>query len=82
MHISNYILGAIFAQGGRSMYLSEAYILMMTEFTFAAGFILMNKKGAIKPTAGFILSFVAYVIALAAYKVKTPHYPYEIANLF
>jgi len=74
--------GAIFATGGRQMYLSEAYILMMSEVACAAGLVIMNGKGAVRSTIGLAISFVAYTVLLAAFRVKTPHYPYYIADLF
>lgn len=74
--------GDIFAQGGRMMYLSEAYILMMSEVGCAVGLVIMNGKGALRSTLGLAIAFVAYVVLLAAFHVKTPHYPYYIADLF
>merc|ERR1712048_78686 len=74
--------GSLFANGGRMMYLSEAYILMMSEAACALGIVIMNGKGALINTVGLALAFVAYVVLLAAFHVKTPHYPYYIADLF
>ena len=89
------------------MYLSEAYILMMSELACAGGLIIMNGKGAVRPTVGLAIAFVAYTVLLgtsllchpmlpfhesnktsddnsktAAFHIKTPHYPYYIAELF
>merc|ERR1711937_526603 len=74
--------GEIFANGGRMMYRAEAYILMFAEVGCALGLIIMNGKGALKNTVGLAIAFVCYVILLAAFHVKTPHYPYYIADLF
>jgi len=74
--------GALFASGGRQMYLSEAYILMMSELACASGLVIMNGKGAVRSTVGLAIAFVAYTVLLAAFHVKTPHYPYYIAQLF
>jgi len=74
--------GSLFAQGGRQMYLSEAYILMMSELACAGGLVIMNGKGAVRSTVGLAIAFVAYTILLAAFHIKTPHYPYYIAQLF
>jgi len=74
--------GEIFAHGGRMMYLSEAYILMFSELACAAGVVIMNGKGAMRNASGLAIAFAAYVILLAAFHVKTPHYPYYIADLF
>ena len=56
--------GALFASGGRQMYLSEAYILMMSELACAGGLVIMNGKGAIRSTVGLAIAFVAYTILL------------------
>jgi len=74
--------GSLFASGGRQMYLSEAYILMMSELACAGGLIIMNGKGAVRSTVGLAIAFVAYTVLLAAFHIKTPHYPYYIADLF
>merc|ERR1712168_175112 len=74
--------GSLFASGGRQMYLSEAYILMMSELACASGLVIMNGKGAVRSTVGLAIGFVAYTILLAAFHVKTPRYPYYIAQLF
>jgi hypothetical protein len=74
--------GALFAQGGRQMYMAEAYILMMSELACAGGLVLMNGKGAVRSTVGLAIAFVAYTVLLAAFHIKTPHYPYYIAELF
>ena len=54
----------MFASGGRQMYLSEAYILMMSELACAGGLVIMNGKGAIRSTVGLAIAFVAYTILL------------------
>jgi len=74
--------GDLFAQGGRMMYLSEAYILMFSEVGCAAGLVIMNGQGPLRNAVGLTMAFVSYVILLAAFHVKTPHYPYYIADLF
>lgn len=74
--------GKIFADGGRMMYMTEAYILMASEAVCALGIVIMNGKGALRNTIGLAMSFGAYVVILAAFHVKTPHYPYYIADLF
>jgi len=74
--------GSLFAQGGRMMYVSEAYIKMMAEAGVAAGLVVMNGKGPLRNTVGLALAFVSYVVLLAAFQVKTPHYPYGIVDLF
>jgi len=74
--------GELFSQGGRMMYLSEAYILMFSEIGCALGLVIMNGKGPLRTSGGLAIAFVSYVILLAAFHVKTPHYPYFIADLF
>jgi len=74
--------GSLFAQGGRMMYLSEAYLKMMAEAGVAIGLVVMNGKGPLRNTVGLAVAFVSYVVLLAAFQVKTPHYPYGIADLF
>ena len=56
--------GSLFASGGRQMYLSEAYILMMSELACAGGLIIMNGKGAVRSTVGLAIAFVAYTVLL------------------
>ena len=46
------------------MYLSEAYILMMSEVGCAVGIVIMNGKGALRSTLGLAIAFVAYVVLL------------------
>lgn len=46
------------------MYLSEAYILMMSELACAGGLVIMNGKGAVRSTVGLAIAFVAYTILL------------------
>ena len=46
------------------MYLSEAYILMMSELACAGGLIIMNGKGAVRSTVGLAIAFVAYTVLL------------------
>ena len=58
------ISGSLFASGGRQMYLSEAYILMMSELACAGGLIIMNGKGAVRSTVGLAIAFVAYTVLL------------------
>lgn len=58
------ITGSLFASGGRQMYLSEAYILMMSELACAGGLIIMNGKGAVRSTVGLAIAFVAYTVLL------------------
>ena len=46
------------------MYLSEAYILMMSELACAGGLVIMNGKGAVRSTVGLAIAFIAYTILL------------------
>ena len=46
------------------MYLSEAYILMMSELACASGLVIMNGKGAVRSTVGLAIAFVAYTVLL------------------
>ena len=53
------------------MYLSEAYILMMSELACAGGLIIMNGKGAVRSTVGLAIAFVAYTVLLGMLSLYT-----------